>query len=83
MGKMELAGTLLLPSSFARLLAGPVEKNPVMHELKQPKLFPVGQSAVAQATPQDECSSYICISTFEPNFQGEQKHTTPNEMTPC
>lgn len=51
MGRMELASTLLLPSSFARLLAGPMEKNSVMHELKQPSFFPVGQSAVARATP--------------------------------
>lgn len=44
---MELAGTRLLPSSFARLLAGPIEKNPVMHELRRPMFFPLGQSAVA------------------------------------
>lgn len=51
MGKMELAGTPLLPSSFARLLAGPLEKIPVMHELRRPKFLPLGHSAVAWATP--------------------------------
>ena len=34
MGKVELASTLFLPSSFAGVLTGPGQENSVRHELR-------------------------------------------------
>lgn len=45
MGTMELASTLFLPSSFAGVLPGPGEGNPIKHEVRQHGCFPGAPSA--------------------------------------
>lgn len=84
MGKMELAGTPLLPSSFARFLAGPIKKNLVMHELKQPKsVCPSGPVSSSLGMLKESALPTHVFMLLNPGSNGSIKHAALNEMTPA